>query len=75
MPTPHVRVVECDDHVGQHVFREAEGGEPECTNPVDFPDFEHACTDIWSIGWYKCTCGEPWLTFADRCMTQPEAKP
>lgn len=68
--TDRVRVVECDDHVGQHVYREPDDGEPACTNPVDFPDFEHACTDLWSIGWYLCTCGEPWLSRANRCMTQ-----
>ena len=24
------------------------------------------------FGGYDCVCGEPWLTLADRCMTQPD---
>lgn len=65
------RIVTCDDHVGPHVFREPDvPDESECTNPVDMPDFEHACTDLWSVGWYLCTCGEPWMNQAQVCMTQ-----
>lgn len=41
---------------------------------VGRPDFQHECTDTWSIGWYLCTCGEPWLSQANRCMTQPGVK-
>jgi len=73
MTSEPVRVVTCDNHIGPHVFREPEDDDGECPNPVDLPGFEHACTDIWSIGWYLCTCGEPWLNQAQRCMTQPAA--
>jgi hypothetical protein len=65
-------MVTCDDHVGPHVFREPDTQDDEnCSNPVDMPGFEHAYTENWSIGWYLCTCGEPWLNQAQRCITQP----
>ena len=67
-----LRIVACDDHIGPHVFRHPDQEDDEnCSNPVDLVGFEHACTDTWSIGWYLCTCGEPWLNQAQRCLTQP----
>lgn len=34
------------------------------------PQVEHQCTDVWEIGYYLCSCGEPWLNERQICMTQ-----
>jgi hypothetical protein len=33
-------------------------------------EVRHECTDVWEVGCYLCTCGEPWLNQRQICMSQ-----